>query len=292
MEQAQGTSRAGNTNTCSGKKRRNYFITFWIHEYPKELPKNALYMCTCEDTTRDGKYHGHAFIYFKNPITLKGVKKLFGNDCHVEVPHKNSECIDYVLDTSKRKINFKEFGNRPMDNGIHKMEDVLQCDTVTQVMETMPDTYVKYRKGIVDLIQHKQEKNRYYKPIEVIWIYGKTGKGKTREAFEAGAYDVIYDNGFFSDWGDSRIICFEEFRGEIPYRLLLKLLDGYHNYYRVNIKGGQKLVDVDTVYITSPYHPRECYSKQTDKRDSLDQLMRRITRLENRDIVYANDSDI
>ena len=121
------------------------------------------------------------------------------------------------------------------------MEDVLQCNSVTEVMETMPDTYVRCRKGIIDLMENKKSKQRYFKPIKVVWTYGPTGTGKTREAFEAGAVNVTYHNGFFSDWGDARIICIEELRGEIPYNELLMLLDAYHNYYHVNIKGGQKL---------------------------------------------------
>lgn len=276
MEQAHGTSTSGNTNSrCA--KRRNYLVTFWIHEYPRELPKNATYMCTCEDTTKDGKYHGHAFIYFKNPLSMTGVKKLFGNDCHVEIPHRNSDCIKYVLNTEKRKHDFQEFGTKPMDNGVHRMEEVLQCNSVQEVMETMPDTYVKYRRGITDLIEHKKSKNRYYKPPEVIWIYGPTGTNKTRTAFEGGAVNVIYNNGFFSDWGDARIICIEELRGQIPYSTLLQLLDGYHNYYSVNIKGGQKYVDLDKIYITAPKSPEETYYNQCTHTDSIDQLMRRIT---------------
>lgn len=234
------------------------------------------YMCTCDDTTKEGDYHGHAFVYFKNPTTLTGVKKLFGHDCHVESPSKNSHCIEYVLDKSKRKTNNVEFGKRPMNNGIHNMEEILECNSVTEVIEKYPDTYVKFRRGIDDVINNKISKNRYYKPPEVIWLYGGTGTGKTRIAFEDGATNVTYVNGFFSDWGDARIICVEELRGEIPYKELLKLLDGYHNYYFVNIKGGQKYIDLDKIYITSPKPPNEVYYN-IDINDSIDQLLRRIT---------------
>lgn len=277
MEQAQGTSTPSNTKPWCAK-RRNHFVTFWEKEYPHELPKNATYLCTCEDVTKCDQWHGHAFIYFKHPVTMKAVKKLFGNNAHIEKPIKNSDCINYVLDTTKRKHDFQEFGKRPMDNGVHRMEEVLELNTITEVMEKMPDTYVRYKNGIKDLINHKKSKDRYFKRPFVYWTYGPTGTGKTRPAFEDGAVNVTYENGFFSDWGDARIISIEEMRGEIPYREMLKLLDGYHNYYSVNIKGGQKLVDLDKIYITSPYHPEECYPRQCQK-DSIQQLLRRITEL-------------
>lgn len=278
MEQAQGTSTTSNTKACCAK-RRNYFVTFWNEEYPKELPKNATYLCTCEDTTKEGKWHGHAFVYFKNPVTMKAIKKLFGNEAHVEKPLKNSDCINYVLNKEKRKFNFQEFGKKPMDNGIHRMEEVLELNSVTEVMEKMPDTYVRFKNGIKDIMNLKKSKNRYFKAPKVYWTYGPTGTGKTRPAFEAGAVNVTYDNGFFSDWGDARIISIEEMRGQIPYSELLKLLDGYHNYYSVNIKGGSKFIDLDEIYITSPLHPEECYPRQNCKKDSIEQLLRRITEL-------------
>ena len=130
MEQAQGTSTSGNTRVgCANTKKRNYFITFWNKKYPNELPKNASYLITCEDICPETKkWHGHAFIYFKNPITLTGVKKLFGNDCHVENYIKNnSDCIKYVkgeiYDEEKLKSNIREFGKPPMDNGKHRINE-------------------------------------------------------------------------------------------------------------------------------------------------------------------------
>ena len=67
-------------------------------------------------------------------------------------------------------------------------------------------------------------------------------------------------------------------RGQIPFTELLKITDDYHNYYKVNIKGGFKYVDVDEVYITSPKTPNECYPNQT-KNDSIEQLTRRIDKI-------------
>lgn len=96
-------------------KRKNYMITFWTHEYPKELPDNSTYLCTCEDTCENGRYHGHAFIYFKNPEDMKCVKSLFGHNAHLEVPRRNSWCIRYILNNNTRKHDFQEFGERPLD---------------------------------------------------------------------------------------------------------------------------------------------------------------------------------
>lgn len=292
MEQAQGTSTSSNTRTGCAKKR-NYFITFWNMNYPRELPNNATYLVTCEDKCPEtGTIHGHAFIYFKNPITLTGVKKLFGNDCHVErYIHSNSDCIKYVKgeihDDNHIKSNILEHGTMPMDNGKHRIHEIINnYDNITDIMENEPQLYCQYRNGIKDLMENKNRKNRFIKPPIVIWTYGPTGTGKTDEAFNAGARNVDYNNGFFTDWGNDRIISLEEMNGQIPYKTLLKLTDQYHNYYEVNIKNGSKLVDLDVIYITSSKHPIECYPNQCE-RDSIKQLLRRITSIKCTDPNYA-----
>lgn len=286
MEQAQGTSTTCNTRPgCANAKKRNYFITFWNKNYPRELPHNATYLITCEDMCPETqKWHGHAFIYFKNPTTLTGVKKLFGADCHVEKYIRcNSDCIKYVRgeirDDEHIKSNICEYGKMPMDNGKHRINEVVeQYDSIIDIMKHEPLIYCQYRNGLRDIMRHKKEKERFIKPPNVIWTYGPTGRGKTEEPFNAGAKNVSYDNGFFSDWGDHRVISIEEMDGQIPYKILLKLTDRYHNYYEVNIKGGYKLVDLDTIYITGSKHPCECYPNQNE-RDSIQQLLRRITEI-------------
>lgn len=284
MEQAHGASTTYNTRKPGCAKKRGYFLTFWKKDYPQELPKNVTYMITCEDECPEtGKWHGHAFIYFKNGVALASVKKLFGEDCHLEPIYNNSGCIKYVKgeigDEHKKKSNIREFGIMPMDNGKKRINEVIEkYDSISEIMQSEPELYCQYRNGIKDIIAEKQRKNRYVKAPKVIWTYGPTGTGKTKRAFEAGARNVDYNNGFFTDWGDARIISIEEMNGQIPYKTLLKITDQYHNYYEVNIKGGSKLVDLDEIYITSSKHPHQCYPNQ-DKFDSIKQLFRRITEI-------------
>lgn len=193
---------------------------------------------------------------------------------HIEIQRgTNSDADKYCR--KEGKIVY-EFGKCPNNNGQKNIAEIIEsCETIGEIMQKEPETYCQYRNGIRDLMREKQSKNRFFKQPTVIWIYGKTGTGKTRAAFEDGAIPVEYNNGFFSDWGDAKTICIEEFRGGIPYGTLLKLLDGYHNYYQINIKGGQKFVDLDKIYITSPLKPDEIIF--TGGADSIDQLLRRIT---------------
>ena len=255
MEQAHGTSTSNNTRDMDvpNVKKRGYFVTFWNMEaYPRELPRNCTYLITCEDITEDNKPHGHAFVYFKNPVALSAVRKLFGKEVHSERIFNNSGCIRYVRgeigDERGVKHNILEHGTRPMDNGVHKIKEVVEsCETITELMDNHPELYCKYRNGINDIMNEKQRKNRYKQAPKVIWTYGPTGTGKTDAAFNANARNVDYNNGFFTDWKDARIISIEEMDGQIPFKILLKLLDQYHNYYEINIKGGSKLVDLDEI---------------------------------------------
>ena len=155
-------------------------------------------------------------------------------------------------------------------------------DMVPESLGDLPVTLYRQVKQLrADwAVEQARQTGPYYRPVDVYWLCGPTGTGKTRRVVEAGATTITYNNGFFSDWGDSRVIAFEEFRGEVPYRLILQITDSYHGYYTVNIKGSQKLVDVDVIYFTSPFLPEMVYFQQARDHDVIDQFLRRITRIE------------
>lgn len=275
MEQAQGTSTRGNTRNTGGTKRRNYMVTFWDNDYPRELPKQATYMCTCEDSTKDGRFHGHAFIYFKNPCTMKAVKKLFGDDCHVEKPAKNSDCIGYVLDTTKRKHDFQEFGKRPMDNGVHNMKDLLAMEPE----DVNPLYYNVYTKAKAEQA-NDIDIDDWKKDVKVYWIQGPSGIGKTerakqiiREQPREKVNILKYENGFWSGIGSAPYAIYDDFRdSHMKASEFINFID--YNKHSMNIKGGTKINNYKLIIITSVQRIEEIYRGMDD--EPRQQWMRRV----------------
>lgn len=231
---------------------------------------NCNYAIACkEQAPSTGHEHIHIYVQYSNAVALS-LKKCYG--AHIEVCRGSAEQnVAYIKKDGNIIAEFgelKKWGGRriPTIGEVKNMTD-------EQISE-LPCNLINCVKKIKNEIKGE----RFWKPVHVEWHYGRTGTGKSRSAFEAGAEPVEYHNGFFTDWGNAKVIVLEEMRGQIPYPELLKLLDDYHNYYKVNIKGGYKYVDLDSVYITSPKTPRECYPKQ-DERDSIQQLERRIDKM-------------
>lgn len=276
METEMGTHDiSGNTRPSISKARHwqltlnqtEYFNNVW--EYLTSR-KNCIYAIACEETAPStGHIHNHIYAQYNIPVALS-IKKCCG--AHIEncrgTPQEN---VNYIKKDGKIIAEYGEFrswgGNRmPTIKEVQEMSEADVC--------TLPANLI----NCVKKIRNEVPGERYWKPVYVEWHYGPTGSGKTRKAFEDGAEPVEYHNGFFTDWGGARVIVLEEMRGQIPYPELLKILDDYHNYYKVNIKGGFKYVDLDKVYITSPKTPHDCYPNQ-DRVDSIKQLDRRINEI-------------
>lgn len=262
MSQAGVSSSPGNT-MARFARRRNWFITFWNPEYPKELPGKAQYLCTCEDSTKDGQWHGHAFIYFSNQISMNSVKKLFGKDCHCEIPVRNSDCIAYCSDSSKRKHDFREFGVKPMDSGMKR--------TIAELKEVKDPDTLDWRQYNTWLKATERSRNDLriedvYKPeIKVFFITGQSGAGKTRKAFEIAkslGYESInlvkYEGSFWHGIGTSECAIYDDFRdSHMKPSEFINFID--YNVHPLNVKGGSAMNHYKTIIFTSVQHPWSIY---------------------------------
>lgn len=243
---------------------------------------------------KEGRYHCHGYIYCNKQKTIKGLLRHWPRGTHFDAAKGNiKQIITYITKGEHDKQYAREhpeccgelgfeYGDRPAQGQRTDLAQALNVyETVEEFMTEEPEMYCKYRNGIRDIYALKErERPKYFEPVEVIWNYGPTGTGKTREAFEdPECVNVDFNNHFFSDWGTHKTISLEEMNGSIPYKTLLKILDGYHNYYNVNIKGGQKLVDLKKIYITSSEHPAMIYRRQNEKDGSIEQLLRRCSKI-------------
>lgn len=277
MEQACGTSTPNNTNgRVPSNKTRAYFITFWKQDYPRELPKNMKYLITCEDETEDGKWHGHAFMYFKNPVCMSSVKKLFGNDCHLKKPYNNSGCIKYVKgeikDERKVKHNILEYGDAPNDNGIHNIKDLDEIENAEDVPVMMYNIWKKRKTE-----PKKIKKSEWSKDVKVIYIWGPSGVGKSTKAQELADdefEEIKYVNGFYIGVVDGTgCAIYDDFRdSHMPASEFINFID--YRTHNLNVKGGQVKNKYSKIIITSIIPLHELYRRITQEQK--EQWIRRI----------------
>lgn len=150
--------------------------------------------------------------------------------------------------------------------------------TIRQVAMEHPQQFVKYHRGFEKL-------RRYYikprtEPPEVTVIYGKTGLGKSRQAREILKDPYVWypqNKQWFDGYDGQDEVLFEEFRGQLPFGMMLALLDRYTT--TVEVKGALMDFVAKKIVITSPTHPDRWYPTLADKEGRLDQLHRRITNI-------------
>ena len=158
-----------------------------------------------------------------------------------------------------------------------------------RVAEEHPETFVKFHKGLLAL-KHILIEPRDEVP-EVRVYYGTTGSGKSYLArrwlgdYKADEAPWVWHpqcEKWFDGYEGEKKVIFEEFRGQIPFGMLLSLTDRYD--CKVQYKGGMTEFAANKICFTSPVHPKYWYKlEDMQAGDKLDQLMRRITSIVNAD---------
>lgn len=126
------------------------------------------------------------------------------------------------------------------------------------------------------------EKPRHLRPdqLQVIWITGPTGTGKSRYVAELtkdddNVYHAASTGRWWPGYDAHPTVVMEDFRGNFcTFSDALKIFDIYP--YRIEYKGGHRQLLARTFYITSSQFPHQCWDKCGE---DISQLYRRIDKL-------------
>lgn len=226
------------------------------------------YLIFGKEVGESGTPHLQGFITFKTTKRLTGLKKLH-KGIHWEISRNVEASINYCM---KDKDYFiKDNRKQGERNDLKRMIDCMEKNGLQTAIENYKETYVKYSNGIEKLAGRLQ-KPRTEKP-HIVWIYGSTGTGKTRQVYEKekdlwiSAKNLKWWNGY----ENQEAVLIDDFRSDFcTFHELLRILDRYP--YKVEIKGGHRELNSKRIYITSCYHPDNVYKTIEDKT----QLLRRI----------------
>lgn len=206
------------------------------------------YWCMCDEVGERGTPHTHIFVVFVNSVMFDTLHKQFYG-AHIErAKGTNQENQDYVrkcgkwLDDAKHETSkpetFEECGELPPDRSSREtqaeqiMQMVKDGMTNAEIIEAIPGAYNKIahieaaRQAILQE-RHKSE----WRDLDVTYIWGSTGTGKTRSVMEKYGYANVYRvtdySHPFDGYMGQEIILFEEFRSSLPLSSMLTYLEGY-----------------------------------------------------------------
>lgn len=148
-----------------------------------------------------------------------------------------------------------------------------------KLAEVNPVAIIKFSRGIDELRSLTLKPRDSSTPKQVFVYWGTTGTGKTRTAVEDNPDAYIWgpENGkWFHGYDGEDTVILDEFRGQLPFGFLLRLLDRYP--MKVETKGSMVEFVANKIIITSPYPPSNWYNGQEfDIFERREQLKRRFT---------------
>lgn len=218
-------------------------IKSYLHEF-----SGLVYWCMCDEVGEQGTPHTHVYVVFKNSVMFETLHKHFYG-VHIEQANgSNKDNRDYIrkegkwLDDSKHETNladtFEEWGELPSDRSRKEtqseqiMQMIIDGKTNAEILLEIPTAFSKlsYIEQARQTLLEAQFKDQW-RTLEVIYMWGDTGAGKTRSVMELYGYSKVYQvTNYahpFDGYKGQNVIIFEEFRSSLKIDDMLKYLDGY-----------------------------------------------------------------
>jgi hypothetical protein len=210
--------------------------------------KSLVYWVMSDEIGENKTYHTHIFVYFSSAVRFSSMKKKF-DSAHIEMAKGScEENRNYIFKTGKWENSKKaetnliethdEFGQLPLErqgqrNDIIDLYDMIKDGMSNfDILEDNPQYMLQLDK--IEKVRQtvKEEKfKRVWRELDVTYIWGQTGTGKTRSVMDAYGYENVYRiTDYDHPWdgyANQDVIIFEEFRSSLKIQDMLNYLDGY-----------------------------------------------------------------
>ena len=259
--------------------------------------ENLEYWCMCDEIGEKGTYHIHTYLTRPSAIRFSTIKKLFP-EAHLEMAKGTSQQNrDYIRKEGKwekdkkKETNlpetFEEMGECPIERqgartDLADLYDMIKCGMYNlDILEEQPHYMLNLDKieRARQIVREGQYKNTFRK-LEVTYIFGKSGAGKTRGVMEMYGYDKVYrvtdyDKHPWDGYDGQDVVVFEEFRSSFKVQEMLNYLDGYP--LQLPCRYNNKTACFTKVYIITNIRLEDQYKAvQTEYPETWEAFLRRI----------------
>ena len=210
------------------------------------------YFCMADEIATTGTYHTHIFLLAPSPIRFSTIKNRFPT-AHIEKAYGSAKANRaYILkeghwaDTDKAETSvsgtFEEWGDLPAEKEeeapemFKLIQDLRAGKSVMEIIEDNPKLAFRIRE--IETLRQAILEEKYSaenRALEVTYLYGASGTGKTRGIFEkhdrksvCRITDYGSRNGVrFDAYHCQDVLVLEEFHSQIPISAMLNYLDIY-----------------------------------------------------------------
>ena len=242
--------------------------------------------------------HTHVYVCFTNGVRFSTIKKHFPT-AHIETARGTvKQNLEYLqktgkwLETEKSETTiegtFEELGERPRENKgkrgdleeLYKMI-VEEGLSNAEIIRSNNDLIMQIDKLDKIRTMHLQEKFKGTRrlDLEVVYVYGLTGTGKTRDILneysDENVYRVTDYKHPFDGYTTESVLVFEEFRNSVPLKDMLNYLDIYP--ISLSARYANKFACYTKVYICTNWKLEKQYEyEQHNDIESWEAFLRRI----------------
>lgn len=272
----------------------------YTHQKIIEILRNNFrtlsYFCMADE--QGAQFHSHVFVVFSSRVRFSMIKRYFP-EFHIETCKGSvSDNVCYIkksgkweLDESKQEKtiagSFESFGAQPPDSKGRRndMSDLYQMisDNMTnaEILAVNQDYILQIDKldKVRTILLTERYKDAVRLDLEVIYIFGVTGTGKTRGVFEQHGYSNVYRVTDylhpFDSYNCQPVIVFDEFRSSLKLKEMLLYCDIYP--IELPSRYTNKFACYNKVYIISNWELERQYPDiQREDQESWQAFLRRI----------------
>ncbi len=314
-------------NNSIDKQRTTFFLTFLnpekydttmdsIRETLEDNFKGlSYYVISLEEAPTTGVKHIHLF-FVTSKVRWSTVQKRFPH-AHIEsevkgTPLQNKEYIlkenDTLSDDKKKSIiDSMEWGTLPTEqtldkrNILEEAEKLLDDGLHPNEIYQRSILFRKYESLInKEFYSRRIAETPPLREVSIFWHTGKSGSGKSYtyvKLVEKYGIDNVFISADYSNKGTSlmdgymaeKCVVLDEYKGELPYRMLLNLMEGYR--LQIHCRYNNVYALYSELHITSIFSPEEAFKhmvgEDEQSTDPIKQLLRRITTI----VYHYKDED-
>lgn len=274
--------------------RSKQFTFTSFQSIPPLFTGNMRYLLYAPEFTEKEQHHWQGFVIWTDAKTISASSKCLGKIA-VKMMAENATIEDnqtyikgpYSKGDKFKPANpdFKEFGKVPEQGKrtdlFELRDEIMNGKSVNEITLENPNIYHQYGRTIEKLESIYLNKKIRKEMTTCDWYYGDTGTGKSHIAFtdyfnfeDPKSYYLhdTNDKGWWDHYSQQEYVVINEFRGEIPLKNLLDLIDKWpckvprRNVGTVNFTSKH-------IIITSSKSPSGCYPNCDDR---IEQLLDRI----------------